>query len=156
MRYSALFLSLIFTFSISLKGAYGDDYGCENSTILGTSYYTSWTPTSITTGEGYCSSEDVPVDVGGIIVGTLVLIGIIWLFVPDGYESNEDTIFKLYTSQSELGASFLAIPKKYYLRAVINNPLKNDQFFLQDRNQIFESNFDADFSEFSLKFGINF
>ncbi len=155
MRYSALFLSLIFSFPTSLMGAYSDDYGCENSTILGTSYYTSWTPTSITTAEGYCNYEEVPVDVGGIIAGTLVLIGIIWFITPYAYESDEDTIFKPYTSQSELGISFLALPKKYYLRAVIKNPLQNDHFLLHDPDQIFESNFYEDFSGFRLKFGIN-
>lgn len=155
MRFSSLFLSLILTFSISLKGAY-DDYGCENSTILGTSYYTSWTPTSITTAEGSCSYDDVPVDIGGIIAGTLVLIGVIWLIMPEAYESDEDTLLETYTSQSKLGVSFSALSKKYYLRAVIKNPLQDNNSLSQYEDQIFETNFDIDFSGFMLEFGINF
>jgi hypothetical protein len=71
MNYLSLFLSLPLTFSTTLMGAYGDDYGCENTTIGGTSYYTSWTPTSITTAEGSCSYEDVPVDIAGIFAGVI-------------------------------------------------------------------------------------
>ena len=155
MRYSALFLSLIFTFSISLKGAYGDDYGSENSTILGTSYYTSWTPSSITTAEGSCSYEDIPVDIAGVIAGTAVLFGVIWLFVPDSSEDEENPILKLYSSKSKIGVSFHALPKKYYLRTVINNPFQNDHFLLQEHDQIFEPNFHSSSSGIMLEFGID-
>ena len=117
----SLFLSITLTFSTSLMSAYGDDYGCENSTILGTSYYTSWTPTSITTAEGSCSSEDVYVDLAGIVAGTLLLMGAIWFIAPDASADEESKILKLYKSESRFGIAFQALPEKYYLRAGLNS-----------------------------------
>jgi hypothetical protein len=155
MNYLSLFLSLPLTFSTTLMGAYGDDYGCENTTIGGTSYYTSWTPTSITTAEGSCSYEDVPVDIAGIFAGVAVLMGAIWLIAPDSSDNEENKILKLYTSESKLGISFHALPKKYYLRAVINNPFMDDPFLLQGRDQIFEPNFESASDRIRLEFGID-
>jgi hypothetical protein len=152
----SLFLSITLTFSTSLMSAYGDDYGCENSTILGTSYYTSWTPTSITTAEGSCSSEDVDVDLAGIVAGTLLLMGAIWFIAPDASADEESKILKLYKSESRFGIAFQALPEKYYLRAVINNPLQNDHLLLKDKDQIFESNLERMNAGARLEFGINF
>ena len=155
MTYSSLFLSGILIFSTSLMGAYGDDYGCENTSILGTSYYTSWTPSSITTAEGSCSYEDVPVDIAGVIAGTAVLFGVIWLFVPDSSEDEENSILKLYSSKSKIGVSFHALPKKYYLRTVIDNPFQNDHFLLQEHDQMFEPNFHRDSGGIRFEFGVD-
>ena len=155
MNYPLLFLSGILIFSTSLMGAYGDDYGCENTSILGTSYYTSWTPSSITTAEGSCSYEDVPVDIAGVIAGTAVLFGVIWLFVPDSSEDEENSILKLYSSKSKIGVSFHALPKKYYLRTVIDNPFQNDHFLLQEHDQIFEPKFHSSSGGIMLEFGID-
>ena len=155
MIYPSLLLSCILIFSTSLMGAYGDDYGCENTSILGTSYYTSWTPSSITTAEGSCSYEDVPVDIAGVIAGTAVLMGVIWLFVPDSSQDEENPILKLYSSKSKIGVSFHALPKKYYLRTVINNPFQNDHFLLQEHDQIFEPNFYNSSGGIVLEFGID-
>lgn len=155
LKTSSPFLAITLLFSNIVIAAYGDDYGCENTSILGTSYYTSWTPSSITTAEGSCSYEDIPVDIAGVIAGTAVLFGVIWLFVPDSSEDEESPILKLYSSKSKIGVSFHALPKKYYLRTVINNPFQNDHFLLQEHDQIFEPNFHSSSSGIMLEFGID-
>jgi len=152
----SLFFSITLTFSTSLMSAYSDDYGCESTTIGGTSYYTSWTPTSITTAEGYCSSEDADVDVAGVVAGTLLLMGAVWLIAPDASEDEESLMLKPYKSESSFGIAFQALPEKYYLRAVINNPLQNDHLLLKDKAQIFESNLERMNAGARLEFGINF
>ena len=90
---------------------------------MGTSYYRSWSPGSTTIDEGYCTYEEVPVDVGGVIAGTLALVGIIWLITPDN-STNKD-VFSPYESFDRIGFSIEGLPKAYFARASLKKVSNN-------------------------------
>lgn len=121
--YKNLFFSffILFSFTNKIFASYSDDYGCEDTLIGGTWYYTSWSPGSVTTGEGMCTSEDVDVDVAGIIAGTIILMGAVWLVTPSSEEKTNNDFINPYSSNSKIGISFGVLPKNYHLRLVMKN-----------------------------------
>jgi hypothetical protein len=146
---------ILLSFPNKIFASYSDDYGCEDSIILGTSYYTSWSPGSVTTGEGYCTSEDVDVDIAGVIAGTFVLMGAIWLVTPSYEENIYSNFINPYLSNSKIGVTFGVLPENYHVRLVMKNDFafdkNNDDSILN-----FYKNHEYLISPIQIEFGYKF
>lgn len=111
---------------------YLDDYGCEATIINGTSYYTSWSPGSITTGEGSCYSSDVDVDVGGILAGIVVAVGLLYVWgETTSSDPSEAGFVNLYSSNEKIGFTLNKLPKNVSLGISTWNPIGSSEKFFQ-------------------------
>lgn len=121
-KYLFLVFLLLFT---NFTFAYGDS-GCEEVTVAGNTYSTTWSGTNVTTGEGGCDD-----DLGDLAAGVLVA-GLAYWAISSMTGSEEDV--KAFASFGKVGLEYTKLPDNYYLRFVTNNKLSSD--YLEHANKI--------------------
>lgn len=120
-----LFLVFLFLFT-NFTFAYGDS-GCEEVTVAGNTYSTTWSGTNVTTGEGGCDDDDL----GALAAGVLVA-GLAYWAISSMTGSEEDV--EAFASFGKVGLEYTKLPDNYYLRFVTNNKLSSD--YLEHANKI--------------------
>ncbi len=91
--------------------------GCEEVTIAGNTYYSSWSGTTIETGEGSCDDDLTDAAVN------LLAIGAIYWAVSSLRQSEDDV--EAFVSYDKVGFEFVNLPNNYFLRLVTVNKLSS-------------------------------
>tara|TARA_B100000131_G_C17854847_1_gene507500 strand:- start:51 stop:521 length:471 start_codon:yes stop_codon:yes gene_type:complete len=127
--------------------AYGNS-GCEEVTVAGNTYSTSWDGTSVTTGEGGCDDDE-----WGDIAAGFAVAGITYWAISAMTESEEDV--EAFVSFDKVGLEYTKLSDNYFLRFVTNNKYSSN--YKEHANTIYfghVGNIEEQNNTYQIQFGL--
>lgn len=137
----SVFLFTSFTFA--------ENSGCEEVTVAGNTYSTTWSGTDVTTGEGGCDDNLEDLAAG------LLVAGLAYWAISSMTGSEEDV--EAFASFGKVGLEYTKLPDNYYLRFVTNNKLSSE--YREHANTIsygHKGNIQKQNKGYQIEFGLEF